>query len=177
MRLSRRRPSWGASRSKPQPVVRGGPVNARLRQKSMARVTNCDSQLFQSALRGNTNSLMIAIDQTPDTNSESGRLADNLLARAFYLVETAPMSDGLGEAIQSNSSGEMARITHKLVGCSFCWGAEAFTRPLRELERLAHAGDLPGHTRCLPIFARKSRAFRAPSRNLSKHCRPPIHNR
>ena len=177
----------------------------------MARVTNCDSQLFQSAFGGNTNSLMIAIDQTPDTNSESRRLADNLLARAadvccaseqriyrradgtreitydekdqmqqlidLYLVETAPMLDGLGEAIQTNSSGEMARITHKLVGCSFCWGAEAFTRPLRELERLVHAGDLPGHTRCLPIFARKSRAFRAPLRNLSKHCRPPIHNR
>jgi len=92
----------------PQSVVPGGPVNARLRQKSMARVTNCDSQLSQSAL---------------------------------------------------------------------CWGAEAFTRPLGELERLAHAGDLPGHTRCLPIFARKFRASGAPSRNLSKHCRPPIHNR
>jgi len=52
----------------PQPVVPGGPVNARLRQKSMARVTNCDSQLSQSGL---------------------------------------------------------------------CWGAEAFTRPLGELERLA----------------------------------------
>ena len=95
----------------------------------------------------------------------------------LYLVETAPMLDGLGEAIQTNSSGEMARITHKLVGCSFCWGAEAFTRPLRELERFAHAGDLPGHTRCLPIFARKFRVSGAPSRNLSKHCRPPIHNR
>ena len=55
----------------PQSVaVPDGPVNARLRQKSMARVTNCDSQLSQSGL---------------------------------------------------------------------CWGAEAFTRPLGELERLAHA--------------------------------------
>ena len=153
---------------------------------------------------------MIAIDQTPDTNSESQRLADNLLPRAaevfrareqriyrradrlreitydekdqmqqlidLYLVETAPMLDGLGQAIQTNSSGEVARIAHELVGCSACCGVEAFIRPLRELERLAHAGDLPGHTRCLPIFARNFRACRAPSRNLSKHCRPPIHN-
>jgi hypothetical protein len=95
----------------------------------------------------------------------------------LYFVETAPMLDGLGEAIQTSSSGEVARITHESVGCSLCWGAEAFTLPLCELERLAHAGDLPGHTRCLPIFARKFRASGAPSRNLSKHCRPPIHNR
>jgi hypothetical protein len=95
---------------------------------------------------------MIAIDQTPDTNSESRRLADNLLARAadvfcangqriyrradrtrkityddkdqmqelidLYLVETAPMLDGLGEAIQTSSSGEVARITRELVGSS-----------------------------------------------------------
>ena len=54
----------------PQSVVPGGPVNARLRQKSMARVTNCDSQLSQSALGGNANGLMIAIDQTPDTKLE-----------------------------------------------------------------------------------------------------------
>ena len=48
----------------------------------MVRVTNCDSQRFQSALGGKTNSLMIAIDQMPDPNSESRRLADHLLARA-----------------------------------------------------------------------------------------------
>ena len=55
----------------------------------MARVTNCDSQLFQSALGGNTNSLMIAIAQTPDTNSESRRLADNPLARAADVAARA----------------------------------------------------------------------------------------
>jgi HPt (histidine-containing phosphotransfer) domain-containing protein len=60
------------------------------------------------------------------------------------LVETAPMLDGLGQAIQTNSSGEVARIVHELVGCSACCGVEAFTRPLRELERLAHEGDLSG---------------------------------
>ena len=195
----------------PQSVVPGGPVNARLRQKSMARVTNCDSQLSQWDLGDKTNSLMIAIGQTPDTSSESRRLADDLLPRApdvfcasgqtiyrggdrareitydekdqtqqlidLHLVETAPMLDGPGEAMQTNSNGEMARIAQELVGSSLCWGAEAFIRPLGELKRLAHAGDLPGHTRCLPLFARKFRASGAPSRNPSKHCRPPIHNR
>src|SRR5438132_628657 len=62
----------------------------------------------------------------------------------LYLVETAPMLDGLGQAIQTNSSGEVARIAHELVGCSACCGVEAFTQPLRELERLAHEGDLSG---------------------------------
>jgi hypothetical protein len=28
----------------------------------------------------------------------------------------------------------------------------------------------------LPMFVRNFRASRVPSRNLSKHCRPPIHN-
>jgi hypothetical protein len=147
---------------------------------------------------------MIAIDQTPDTNSESQRLADNLLPRAaevfrareqriyrradrlreitydekdqmqqlidLYLVETAPMLDGLGEAIQTNSSGEVARIAHELVGCSLCWGAVAFTRPLRELERLAHAGDLPGaHALLTDIrqkFPRVQSAFTQPVQTL-----------
>jgi hypothetical protein len=67
----------------------------------------------------------------------------------LYLAETAPMLDGLGEA---------------------------FTRPLRELEQLGPQATSPGHTRCLPMFVRNFRASRVPSRNLSKHCRPPIHN-
>ncbi len=84
----------------PQSVVPGGPVNARLRQKSMARVTNCDSQLSQSGL---------------------------------------------------------------------CWGAEAFTRPLSELERLAHAGDLPGHALLTDIRQKVPRvqsAFTEPVQKL-----------
>jgi len=147
---------------------------------------------------------MTAINQTPDINSESQRLADNLLPRAaevfraheqriyrrtdrlreitheekdqlqqladLYLVETAPMLDGLGEAIQTNSSGEVARIAHALVGCSVCWGMEAFTRPLRELERLAHAGPLPGaHALLSDIrqkFPRVQSAFTQPVQTL-----------
>ncbi len=62
----------------------------------------------------------------------------------LHLVETAPMLDGLDEAIQSNSRRQVARIAHELLGCTACCGVEAFTRPLRELERLAYAGDLSG---------------------------------
>jgi hypothetical protein len=141
---------------------------------------------------------MTAILQTPDTNSESQRLADNLLPRAaeifraheqriyrrgqmrqlmdLYSVETAPMLDGLGEAIQTNSSAEVARIAHELVGCSACCGVE------RSPDRCANRNDSapqatsPGHTRCLSMFVRNFRASRVPSRNLSKHCRLPIYN-
>jgi hypothetical protein len=100
----------------------------------MAKVTNCDSQLSQSVLGGNTNSLMIAI------------------------------------VMQTNSSGEMARITQELVGCSLCWGAEAFTRPLGELERVAHAGDLPGAHALLTDICQKvphvRSAFKQPVQTL-----------
>ena len=114
---------------------------------------------------------MTAIEQTPDTNLESQRLADNLLPRAanvfraheqriyrctdrlreithdekgqmqqlidLYLVETAPMLDGLGEAIQTNSSGEVVRIAHELVGYSFCWELK------RSPDRCANWNDSP----------------------------------
>jgi two-component system, sensor histidine kinase and response regulator len=86
--------------------------------------------------------ILVDIDRlreiTHDEKDQMQQLID------LYLVETAPMLDGLGQAIQTNSSGEVARIAHELVGCSACCGVEAFTRPLRELERLAHEGDLSG---------------------------------
>jgi hypothetical protein len=159
------------------------------RQKSMARVTNCDSQLSQWALGDNTNTLMIAIGQSPDTSSESRRLADDLLPRApdvfcasgqtiygggdrareitydekdqtqqlidLHLVETAPMLDGPGEAMQTNSNGEMARIAQELIGSSLCWGAEAFIRPLGELKRLAPRGRPPGAHALLTVICQK----------------------
>src|SRR6266478_4941789 len=108
---------------------------------------------------------MTAILQTPDTKSESHRLADNLLPRAaevfraheqriyrrgqmqqlmdLYSVETAPMLDGLGEA---------------------------FTRPLREFERLGLAGDLSGaHALLVDVrqkFPRVQSAFTQPVQTL-----------
>ena len=62
----------------------------------------------------------------------------------LYLVEAGPMLDGLGQAIRSNSSGEVARIAHEFVGCSLFCGVDAFTQSLRALERLGQQGNLSG---------------------------------
>ena len=62
----------------------------------------------------------------------------------LYLVEAGPMLDGLGRAIQTNSSGEVARIAHEFAGCSLFCGVEAFTQPLRALEALGQQGNLSG---------------------------------
>ncbi|PYK68542.1 MAG: hypothetical protein DME45_06840 [Verrucomicrobia bacterium] len=62
----------------------------------------------------------------------------------LYLVEAGPMLDGLGQAIRTNSSGEVARIAHEFVGCSLFCGVEALTQPLRALERLGQQGNLSG---------------------------------
>jgi PAS domain S-box-containing protein len=77
-------------------------------------------------------------DVTDDEPEGIKRLID------LYLTQAGPMLDGLHEAIQTNSSGDVARIAHKLVGSSISCGVEAFTQPLRELERLGHEGDLAG---------------------------------
>ena len=167
----------------PQSVVPGGPVNARLRQKSMARVTNCDSQLSQSALGGNTNSLMIAIDQTPDTNSESRRLADNLLppaADVFCAREQRiyRRADRTREITYDEKDQMQQLIDLYLVETAPIWMASVKRSPDRcaNWNSSAPRATSPGHTRCLPMFVRNFRAPRVPSRNLSKHCRPPIHN-
>jgi two-component system sensor histidine kinase/response regulator len=68
----------------------------------------------------------------------------------IYLTQTAPMLDELGAAIQAESSGDVARLAHKLVGASLSCGVQAFTQPLRELERLGNEGDLAGAN---PLFA------------------------
>jgi len=66
----------------------------------------------------------------------------------------------------------MARVTNRdsqLSQSGLCWGAEAFTRPLSELERLAHAGDLPGHALLTDIRQKVPRvqsAFTEPVQKL-----------
>jgi CheY-like chemotaxis protein/HPt (histidine-containing phosphotransfer) domain-containing protein len=62
----------------------------------------------------------------------------------LYLVEATPLLESLEHAIQTNSSGDVARIAHEFVGCSLFCGVEAFTKSLRELERLGHKGNLSG---------------------------------
>jgi two-component system sensor histidine kinase/response regulator len=77
-------------------------------------------------------------DATDDEPDRMLRLID------LYLTQAGPMLGGLNDAIQANASAEVARIAHKLVGSSVSCGVEAFTQPLRELERLGHEGDLSG---------------------------------
>jgi two-component system sensor histidine kinase/response regulator len=62
----------------------------------------------------------------------------------LYLTQAVPLLDDLDEAIQTSSSDDVARIAHKFVGSSASCGAEALTRPLRELERLGRERDLCG---------------------------------
>ena len=66
-------------------------------------------------------------------------------------------AERIGQAIQTNSHGEVARIAHEFVGRSTCCGIEAFTRPLRELKQLAHEGELSGaHALTADVFRQKS---------------------
>jgi PAS domain S-box-containing protein len=86
--------------------------------------------------------VLVDLDQLRDvTDDEPDRMQQVI---DLYLTQAVPMLDGLDEAIQTNSSGDVARIAHKLVGSSVSCGVEAFTQSLRELERLGHEGDLTG---------------------------------
>ena len=90
---------------------------------------------------------LVDLEQLRDiTDDEPDRMQQLI---DLYLAQAVPMLDGLDEAIQSNASGDVARIAHKLVGSSLSCGVEAFTQPLRELERLGHEGDLSGGKRLI----------------------------
>jgi HPt (histidine-containing phosphotransfer) domain-containing protein len=52
------------------------------------------------------------------------------------------MLNELDAAIQAKAGGDVVRLAHKLVGSSISCGVQAFTQPLRELERLGNEGDL-----------------------------------
>ena len=67
----------------------------------------------------------------------------------MYLTQAASMLDELATAIQTKSGGDVARLAHKLVGSGLSCGVQAFTQPLRELERLGNGGDLSGAN---PLF-------------------------
>lgn len=62
----------------------------------------------------------------------------------LYIAQTILMLDGLKEAVLTSNAEAVASTAHKLVGSSLSCGVEAFTRPLRELERIGEAGDLSG---------------------------------
>ena len=97
------------------------------------------SALFDTS---SSKELLVDMDRLRDiTDDEPDRMQQLI---DLYLTQAGPMLDGLNEAIQTNSSGDVARIAHKLVGSSVSCGVEAFTYPLRELERLGHEGNLSG---------------------------------
>jgi HPt (histidine-containing phosphotransfer) domain-containing protein len=84
--------------------------------------------------------LLVDLDRLRDvTDNEPVRMRRLV---DIYLSQTASMLDELGAAIQSNSSEDIARLAHKLVGSSISCGVQAFTHPLRELEQLGRGGDL-----------------------------------
>jgi PAS domain S-box-containing protein len=62
----------------------------------------------------------------------------------IYLNQAVLLLDDLEAAIQTNSSDAVAQAAHKLAGSSVSCGVNAFTQPLRTLERLGHTGDLSG---------------------------------
>jgi PAS domain S-box-containing protein len=86
--------------------------------------------------------VLVDIDRLRDVTDDEPERMQQLIN--LYLTQAVPMLDGLDEAIQTNSSDDVARIAHKFVGSSVSCGVEAFTRSLRELERLGHEGDLSG---------------------------------
>jgi PAS domain S-box-containing protein len=82
-------------------------------------------------------------DVTDNEPATMRRLVD------LYLTQAAPMLDELNVAIQTKATGDVARLAHKLVGSSVSCGVQAFTQPLRELERLGNKDDLAGAN---PLF-------------------------
>ncbi|MEO8439506.1 MAG: response regulator, partial [Spartobacteria bacterium] len=75
------------------------------------------------------------------TDNDPGQMRQLL---EMYEAQTIFMLDGLKEAILTNSGPEVATIAHKLVGSSLSCGVQAFTAPLRALERSGKADDLSG---------------------------------
>jgi PAS domain S-box-containing protein len=86
--------------------------------------------------------VLVDFDQLRDVAGDEPDRMQHLID--VYLAEAVTVLDDLNEAIRTDSSGDVARIAHKLVGSSRSCGVEAFTQPLRELERLGRTGRLCG---------------------------------
>jgi two-component system sensor histidine kinase/response regulator len=85
---------------------------------------------------------LLDIDRLRDvTDNEPARMRRLI---DIYLTEAAPMLNELDAAIQAKAGGDVVRLAHKLVGSSISCGVQAFTQPLRQLERLGNEGDLSG---------------------------------
>jgi signal transduction histidine kinase/CheY-like chemotaxis protein len=86
--------------------------------------------------------VLVDVDRLRDVTDDEPDRMQQLID--LYLSQTIPMLDDLQEAIQSNSSRDVSHIAHKLLGSSTSCGVDAFTQPLRELERLGREGNLSG---------------------------------
>lgn len=62
----------------------------------------------------------------------------------MYLTQAVSLLADLQAAVETNSADALAQAAHKLAGSSVSCGVQAFTGPLRELERLGQANDLAG---------------------------------
>jgi two-component system sensor histidine kinase/response regulator len=116
--------------------VRRNELRAALDRHSEIQPLATQSETSSTSLDGGLVDIDRLRDATDDEPSRIVQLID------LYLTQARPMLDGLGQAIQTNSSTEVARLAHKLVGSSVSCGVDAFTKPLRELERLGNEGDL-----------------------------------
>lgn len=111
---------------------------------------HCENQPIKAALEStlslpalsSSEEALVDIDRLRDATDDEPERMQQLID--LYLTQAGPMLDDLNEAIQTNAGDEVARIAHKLVGSSVSCGVDAFTHPLRELERLGHQGDLAG---------------------------------
>jgi HPt (histidine-containing phosphotransfer) domain-containing protein len=85
---------------------------------------------------------LVDLDRLRDVNDDDPERIRRLVD--MYLTQAVPLLADLQRAIETSSGDALARAAHKLVGSSISCGVQAFTQPLRELERLGHAGDLTG---------------------------------
>jgi HPt (histidine-containing phosphotransfer) domain-containing protein len=89
-----------------------------------------------------TETPLVDLDRLRDVNDDDPERIRRLVD--IYLTQAVPLLADLQAAIEAGSGDALARAAHKLVGSSISCGVQAFTGPLRELERLGHANDLTG---------------------------------
>jgi PAS domain S-box-containing protein len=85
---------------------------------------------------------LVDLDRLRDVNDDDPERIRQLVD--MYLTQTVSLLADLQAAIQTNSADALAQAAHKLGGSSVSCGVQAFTGPLRELERLGQANDLTG---------------------------------
>jgi two-component system, sensor histidine kinase and response regulator len=89
-----------------------------------------------------TETPLVDLDRLRDVNDDDPERIRRLVN--IYLTQAIPLLEALQAAIETNSGDALAQAAHKLVGSSISCGVQAFTEPLRELERLGQANDLTG---------------------------------